>query len=201
MSIHLARQAAMRSTYHHGNARAALLEAGLKLLEVTPATSLALRQVAEAAGLSRQAPYNHFGDKEGLLAALAEAGFDALAAALDAALAETATPAAALEALARGYIGFAHASPQRFRLMFQRELVDIARFPAAATASARAYARIADVIESIAAPAAAGDLAVAAWSLVHGYATLLIETGFEPEAAIAARARQFAGVILARAVG
>ena len=43
---------------------------------------LSLRQLTERAGLSRQAPYNHFADKEALLAELARAGFEILAAAV-----------------------------------------------------------------------------------------------------------------------
>lgn len=185
----------MRTSYHHGDARAALIAAGLKLLETTPATELSLRQVAEAAGLSRQAPYNHFDGKEGLLASLGEAGFEALAVQLDEALRTTKDPDGALEALAAAYMRFAVASPQRFRLMFQRELVDIARFPTAAAASKRAFDRIANTVASLAEDETAADLTIAAWSMVHGYATLLIETGFEQPADIAARARLFAAII------
>jgi len=185
----------MRATYHHGDARAALVAAGLRLLETTPATELSLRKVAEAAGLSRQAPYNHFAGKEGLLASLAQAGFDALAAALDEAVQEASGSRAALEALAGAYIRFALASPQRFRLMFQCELVDISRFPEAAAAGRRAFGRISGLVASLAAEDIAADLAVAAWSLVHGYATLAIETGFEQPGDVAARARLFATII------
>lgn len=185
----------MRSTYHHGDARAALLAAGLRLLETTPATDLSLRRVAEAAGLSRQAPYNHFDGKEGLLAALAQAGFEALAAALDEALARAQGPEGTLEALAAAYMRFAVASPQRFRLMFQREIVDIAAYPDAAAASRRTFVRIADAVAAVTKEDTAADLTIAAWSLVHGYATLLIETGVERPDAIPSRAHLFATLI------
>lgn len=185
----------MRTTYHHGDARTALIEAGLKLLETTPATTLSLRQVAEAAGLSRQAPYNHFDGKEGLLAALAQASFAALTAAMDDALRAADGQQAALEAIAAAYIHFAVASPQRFRLMFQRELVDLSRFPEAAAAGSAAFARIADLVASFTAEDETPPLAVAAWAMVHGYATLMIETGFEHANEIPARARQFADLI------
>lgn len=190
----------MRSTYHHGDARAALLAAGLRLLETTPATDLSLRRVAEAAGLSRQAPYNHFDGKEGLLAALAQAGFEALAAALDEALARAQGPEGTLEALAAAYMRFAVASPQRFRLMFQREIVDVAAYPEAAAASRRAFARIADAVASVTKENTAADLTIAAWSLVHGYATLLIETGVERPDAIPSRARLFAALVVRQAL-
>jgi AcrR family transcriptional regulator len=187
----------MRTSYHHGDARAALIEAGLKLLATTPATELSLRQVAEAASLSRQAPYNHFGSKEGLLAALAQAGFEALGSAMDRALAEAKVPGDELAALAKAYIEFARASPQRFRLMFQRELVDLSAYPAAAAASASAFGRLAALVSSLVGEEAAADQAIAAWSLVHGYATLSIELEFEAADAIERRSQQFAGLICA----
>ena len=68
--------------YHHGDARNALVAAAGELLERAGAAGLPLRQVAERAALSRQAPYNHFTDKEALLAQLARAGFERLTAAL-----------------------------------------------------------------------------------------------------------------------
>ena len=117
----------MRKSYHHGDARSALIAAGLKHLETTPATELSLRQVAETAGLSRQAPYRHFADKEDLLAALAEAGFEELTRRIGAATGAAGDAEAALAAAAETYIAFARELPQRFRLMFSRELVDLAR--------------------------------------------------------------------------
>lgn len=185
----------MKTSYHHGDARAALIEAGLNLLSHTPATEMSLRQVAEAAGLSRQAPYNHFDGKEGLLAALAQAGFEALASALDRALEGLDAPEAKLAALAKAYIEFARVSPQRFRLMFQRELVDLSAYPAAAAASAVAFGRLAALVSSIVGEEAAADQAIAAWSLVHGYATLSNELEFEAAEAIEQRSRQFAALI------
>ncbi|PXA97144.1 TetR family transcriptional regulator, partial [Nostoc sp. 3335mG] len=52
--------------YHHGDARAVLIAAAGEWLEEVGAAGLSLRGVAERAGLSRQAPYNHFADKEAM---------------------------------------------------------------------------------------------------------------------------------------
>src|SRR5208282_3600276 len=121
-----------RRTYHHGDARNALLRAAADLLEKVWAAGLSLRQVAEHAGLSRQAPYNHFADKEALLAELVREGFERLATSL----AVGGDPKAknALERAADAYIRRAQEAPALFRLMFSRELVDLSRFPAAAQA-------------------------------------------------------------------
>lgn len=187
----------MRKTYHHGDARSALIAAGLRHLETTPATELSLRQVAETAGLSRQAPYRHFADKEDLLAALAEAGFAELARRIEAAAGAQHYPEAALAAAAAIYIAFARELPQRFRLMFSRELVDLSRFPAAAAAGAAAYAGLERIVTAAVGEERAATRALAAWALVHGYAALSIELEVEAPEHLADRARQFAQLIVA----
>ncbi|NBS67250.1 MAG: TetR/AcrR family transcriptional regulator, partial [Betaproteobacteria bacterium] len=55
------------TSYHHGNLREALLEAGLELLRKDGAESLGLRELARQAGVSRTAPYRHFESKEALI--------------------------------------------------------------------------------------------------------------------------------------
>src|SRR6516162_6235923 len=61
--------------YHHGNLREALLKAAIRLIaEVGPA-AFTLREVARRAGVSHNAPYRHFRDKDDLLAAVAAQGF------------------------------------------------------------------------------------------------------------------------------
>ena len=110
---------------------ACLIQAAAELLESVGAANLSLRGIAERAGLSRQAPYTHFADKEPLLATLVVTGFDRLASQVDAASAHL----SGHEALAKAgeaYIAFAQDAPALFRLMFSRELVDKAKFPDAA---------------------------------------------------------------------
>jgi AcrR family transcriptional regulator len=186
-----------RPGYHHGDARNALLRAAAALLEKVGAARLSLRQVAENAGLSRQAPYNHFEDKEALLAELVRDGFERLATAV----AAGADPQAqnALERAADAYIRRAQEAPALFRLMFSAELVDLSRFPAAARAGSMAFGKLKEIVAVFAPADTIGELALAAWSLVHGYATLCIELGLEPPAPRAARARLFARIIRAAA--
>src|SRR2546422_330429 len=63
------------STYHHGDLPAALLRAAGKTLERRGIAALSLREAARRAGVSHNAPYRHFPDREALLAALAAEGF------------------------------------------------------------------------------------------------------------------------------
>ncbi len=64
--------------YHHGDLRAALLEAAREVLAKEGVEALTLREVARRAGVTHAAPYRHFADKEALLAAVATEGFAAL---------------------------------------------------------------------------------------------------------------------------
>lgn len=64
--------------FHHGNLRAVLLAAAEQTLRNEGADALSLRQIARQAGVSHGAPRRHFLDRQALLDALAEQGFDRL---------------------------------------------------------------------------------------------------------------------------
>jgi hypothetical protein len=72
--------------------------------------------------------------------------------------------------------------------MFSRELVNLSRFPAAATAGGRAFDKLNEIVAAFAAPAQLRELSLAAWSLVHGYATLCVELALVSETRRGARA-------------
>src|SRR5690349_12922876 len=65
--------------YHHGNLRDALLAAGAEILAEEGIEGLSLRALAKATVVTQAAPYTHFRDKDDLLAAIAENGFQRLA--------------------------------------------------------------------------------------------------------------------------
>src|SRR6266581_1440101 len=64
--------------YHHGNLRPALLAEALRVLEEGDVASLSLRDLARRLSVSHAAPYRHFADKDALLAAIAQQGFELL---------------------------------------------------------------------------------------------------------------------------
>lgn len=179
--------------YHHGDARAALLAAATEMLEDVGAAGLALRQVAERAGLSRQAPYNHFANKEAMLAELAGGGFEALTQRMQDGAGGSAFDR--LVAAADAYIEFGTERPALFRLMFGRELVDLRQHPDARTKADAALAHLSAIIgQLVDGPVA--DATLVAWSLVHGYTELCIEVGVEGPEARADRARLFARAVM-----
>lgn len=182
--------------YHHGDARAALLRAAASLLEQTGAAGLSLRQVAERAGLSRQAPYNHFASKEALLAEVAADGFRTLTRRMGL-IALEADPFDRLVAAAEGYIAFGTEQPALFRLMFGREIVDLRRYPAAQEAANSALAHLSRIIAEIAPAADVEELRLVAWSLVHGYTELCVEAEVDEAKRRKERARLFACAVMA----
>ena len=181
--------------YHHGNAAAALLAAAAELLETEGAARLSLRQVAERAGLSRGAPYNHFADKEALLAGLVRDGYLRLGDRIRAGADPGAAPVERLARAAEAYIGFGQGEPSLFRLMFGRELVDLSRHEAARQAAAAALGELSAIIAALAPAADTREAGLVAWSLVHGYTSLCIETGLEAEGRRQDRARLFARAV------
>ena len=61
--------------YHHGDLRPALLRAAVEAIGQTGPAAMSLREVARQAGVSHAAAAYHFGDKAGLLTAVAVQGY------------------------------------------------------------------------------------------------------------------------------
>ena len=105
--------------YHHGNLRAALLAEAERTLRDQGIDQLSLRDLARQAGVSHAAPRRHFADRQALLDALAEAGYQRLDgqlhAAIDAAGHDHRTR---LRAVATAYIGFATHDAALLELMY-----------------------------------------------------------------------------------
>jgi AcrR family transcriptional regulator len=167
--------------YHHGSVHAAMLRAAERILERDGIQGLTLRAAARDAGVSHAAPKNHFGDLRGLLSELAAVGFERFRAAMEAKLRDGDAPAARMDSIGLGYVTFARAHPGLFLLMFRSERLDFTR-PALRAASDAAFAVLADTVaerrqESMAATLTLPQAAhmAAAWSLVHGFAMLLID--------------------------
>ena len=102
--------------YHHGDLRRALILAAETVLERDGPQALSLRAVAREAGVSPAAPYHHFKDKSELLDAIAEAGFQAIAEAVRAALEQDPEHRATTIGLA--YVKFARTNPALYRVMY-----------------------------------------------------------------------------------
>lgn len=177
------------ATYHHGDLRHALLAATESLLTESGLERFTLREVARRAGVSHGAPAHHFGDVRGLLSEFSADSFRQLAEAMQRRRARS--PAAAYEQLmaaGAGYVEFALAHRARFQLMFRSDRLDRS-LGALQDAGGAAYAQLVDCIDAITtesgAPAALATAKIAlAWSIVHGFATLMIDNdGFATQIA------------------
>lgn len=166
--------------YHHGNLQNALVDAALEILKKEGIQALSLRKVARHAGVSQTAPYSHFKDKKDLLAAVATRGFFALGKAMEQESLGAITEKETMLGLARGYVNFAVQQKALFRLMFGAEIGQTADYPELAAAGtachqllSSAVGQVLDAYESPKTTQVVGTLA--AWSLVHGLATLLVD--------------------------
>jgi AcrR family transcriptional regulator len=125
----MTRDSTDRSSYHHGDLRAALIRAAAAEIERSGYENLSLRELAASLRVSRAAPYRHFADRRALLAALAAQGFDELTAIQRKAVAGEHAPQARLAAAGRSYLAFAAERPELFRLMFVSDLLSAAAGP------------------------------------------------------------------------
>jgi len=185
-------ESAVAKPYHHGDLRRALIEAALALLEEEQDWDFSLREVARRAGVSHNAPYNHFPEKRDLLAAVAAAGFETLRERLLAAMTGVEIENVALVVGALAYVRLGVENPALYRLMFGSALGGGGDRPEETLAAAtRAKAVLQEIVLRGAqsgflavSPENAGALGMASltlWSAVHGLTMLIIEKRTGPE--------------------
>ncbi|MFB7476100.1 TetR/AcrR family transcriptional regulator [Kitasatospora sp. NPDC056184] len=162
-------------SYHHGNLRRAVLDAALAAIEESGPSGWSLRELARRAGVSHAAPAHHFGDKAGVLTAVAAEGFEQFADALERAAGDPYGSGVA-------YVRFAVDHRAYFEVMFRPELYR-AEDPELAASRERAGAVLAASGRKLSRGAGTGEeraTTIAAWSLAHGFASLWLN-GALPE--------------------
>jgi AcrR family transcriptional regulator len=162
--------------YHHGNLKTELLNAALKLISESGPQAFTLREVARRAGVSHNAPYRHFRDKDDLLGAVAAEGFGQLTAAMKQSAARGKTPLERFRLCGRGYIQFALQYPQHFQVMFDLPS-SLDQNPDYARTGDEAFETLLGFIAecqkaNVLSPGDPKPLAFMAWSMVHGIAKL-----------------------------
>jgi AcrR family transcriptional regulator len=169
------------TTYHHGDLRAAVLRTAAKMLDEDGLESLSFREIARRAGVSHNAPYRHFPDRDSLLVALACEGFDLLRGRLE---------GIAPSRLAGEFTNFALDRPALFRLMSGgtppsgrhkiREKSD-----ALFATLRRALGDVGETPYAVA----------AAWSFMSGLAHLMLDGSLEKEEAAAGGRPRFVDAV------
>jgi AcrR family transcriptional regulator len=167
-----------RRPYHHGNLRQVLLDAGVALIRKVGPKSFTMREVARRAGVSHNAPYRHFRDKDELISAIVGQGFERLNDAMIGQAAPGKTGVERLELCGRAYVNFALRWPGHFTAMFdlapQSGEVDTG-----ASTGEMAFQTLVGVIVQCQNEKAFPEgnplpFALMAWSVVHGIAKLAV---------------------------
>jgi AcrR family transcriptional regulator len=167
------------ATYHHGDLLAALVEAGLALLEEGGLDALTVRAAARRVGVSHAAPSRHFRHADEFLAAIAAAGYRRLFEQLTAAsIGRNALDG--FREMGRAYVQFALDHRELYRVMFHPSLADKSQHPELEIASAAAFEILRSGITAVVSAGfvvsdANDRLALTLWSAVHGLATLLLD--------------------------
>ncbi|MBP5299660.1 MAG: TetR/AcrR family transcriptional regulator, partial [Lachnospiraceae bacterium] len=117
----------MKDSYHHGNLRNALIEAGLKIINESGEDALSLRKVAAACGVSHAAPYAHFADKESLIEAIKQKVTDDFTGELERSVNEPGVESVedAILSMGEAYIMFFRNKPDYFNFLFGKQKIQV----------------------------------------------------------------------------
>lgn len=165
---------APRISYHHGDLRAALIDAGLALVAEHGVDALSVAEAARRTGVSPAAPYRHFPTRQALLLAVAVHAAELLAADLSAAVdVADDDPSEALATAAGTYARFVVRHRAGLDLVFAEQLQPLADPDLGAAGRA-----VMDILLPVALDVVGGDAEAAlvllekALAAAHGYATL-----------------------------
>jgi AcrR family transcriptional regulator len=174
----------LRTPYHHGNLRAALIQGGLELIEEKGVRALTLSEIGTRLGVSRAAPYRHFKDKADLLSAISQAGFVEFRRVLETAKQSAGSGfAAQMDAMAVAYVRFANEHRAQFEVMYAALLEG----SSSADGSGRGFMLFKETIREgqqhdEVRPGDPALLAHVVWALVHGVSVLRMDwDDLEPE--------------------
>lgn len=164
--------ATLKTGYHHGDLLTALIDAGLALTRTGGPEALTIREATRRVGVSPNAAYRHFADREALLGAVAGSIQHRMAAQMQGSSRRRGA-GDQLRAVGMGYIKFALDEPGWFAVAF------FGAVNPDETAGAPPYLALVDALDSM---VAAGALTPErrdgaewpCWSAVHGFAELAL---------------------------
>ena len=168
-----------KAPYHHGDLKNTLVDVALAHIARSGVSSLSLREVARDAGVSHSAAYRHFTNKEDLLVAIAEQGFQQLGESLGAAARTHAgDPAGALQAAGVAYVEFAVSHPEHLQIMFGGSIADANDYPSLVAATDETYGALSQTVAqaSKSGQLRSGDdkmIALTCWATMHGLSQLI----------------------------
>ncbi|HTY72487.1 MAG TPA: TetR/AcrR family transcriptional regulator [Actinomycetes bacterium] len=196
-------------TYHHGQLRESLIDAGVELARAGGPEAVQLRAVSRAAGVSHNAAYRHFTDLDDLLAAVCTRAMRELALLMEDRMARVTTRVRVrrawdrLDAIGTAYVEFARREPGWFRTAFS-----VGADPEAVgeegvgRSGLSPYGLLGACLDDLVAVGALDadrrdGAEYAAWSMVHGLSALLVEGPLRilPDEEVARALRVSLGVV------
>jgi AcrR family transcriptional regulator len=182
-------------SYHHGNLREALLKSALRLISEVGPTAFTLREVARRAGVSHNAPYRHFRDRDELMAAVSTQGYKELTETMLDAVEQESGALRRLKRAGLAYVDFALRRPEHFTVMFDAPTSKPSdklcfnpskmnsQYPQAVAAAEQSFRTLVQLVtacqqEGALPPGDTRTLALLTWSIVHGIAKLAITGRF-----------------------
>lgn len=175
--------------YHHGNLRAALVEAAVAAARERGPDGLAIRELARTVGVSHNAAYRHFADREALVDEVATRALAALIAAMERRVAavradegcdEATRARRELAEIGRGYVDFAIAEPGLFRLLFTAYPSPPGEPDGGSVDESDPFGMLTLALDRLVevgflAPAARPGAEIMCWAAVHGFSVLHTE--------------------------
>ena len=161
----------------HGDLRAELLRQGLSLLDIHGIEGVTIRAVARNADVAHSAPANHFPSRRAMLTAIAALIFADLADQTIEAIADlTDKPELAIQAFAETCFQFAFDSPNRYQLLWQRQLID-QDDSALSNEMERVYSALLSSLRQgrVNRRVDIETDAIAIWSMIHGYISMRLD--------------------------
>ena len=170
-----------KKSYHHGDLKNALIEAGADILSKEGVSALSLRKVAQKAGVSHAAPYAHFADKQALIAAISTEGYKKLYEQI-AQVAEQnrSEPLRRLVESSWAYVQFALDEPDHFKVTLSGMIEKEQDYPALVEIARQTFSLVVEIVTQcqqagILRQGAPDLTAVSVWAQIHGFVTLLLE--------------------------
>jgi AcrR family transcriptional regulator len=170
-----------KDRYHHGDLRAALIDAAAELIAERGMRGFSLAEASRRLGVAVSAPYAHFADRDDLLAAVAVRAFELFYAALVPAMDEFSDPADRLAAMARAYVRFAAGNRPMFEVLYESGL-DKTRHPEIHAAERPLDEAFEGCVRALSGDddALAEEMATTFEATARGHAMLLLDGGPDP---------------------
>jgi AcrR family transcriptional regulator len=170
-----------KTSYHHGDLKNALIQAGIEILSKEGVNAMSLRKVARRAGVSHAAPYAHFADKQALVAAISTEGYRKLYDKVyNAAQNHRGDPLRQLVEGAWAYVEFALNDSEHFRITLSGVVEKEKEYPAYVEISQKGFRLVVQLVEACQKAGVLNEgppdlMAASVWGLVHGFVSLILE--------------------------